>query len=103
MTLMQNNGKLTQKKNQSGVTANGSQIGVITVLQLFPLAWEANGRISCPVGFHYKLSNGSGFPAIHLFPLSLTVFPFPSFLQDLVCLLSSRDHWFIKITTATLD
>lgn len=38
MTLMQNNGKLTQKKNQSGVTANGSQIGVITVLQLFPLA-----------------------------------------------------------------
>lgn len=91
------------KKNQSGETANGPKIGVITVVQLFPLAWEANGRIQCAVSFCYKLSNDSGFPAIHVVPLSLTFFPFPSFLQDLACLLSSRDHWFIKITTVTLD
>lgn len=39
MTLMQNNGKLTQKKkNQSGETANGPKIGVISMVQLFPLA-----------------------------------------------------------------
>lgn len=40
MTLMQNNGKLTQKKKKKSIceTENGPKIGVITVVQLFPLA-----------------------------------------------------------------
>lgn len=90
------------EKNQSGEMANCPQINVITTVQLFPLASEVNGGLESPVVFHYKLSNDSVVPTIHLFPLSFTI-SFPSFLQDLACLLPHRDHWFSRITAARLD
>lgn len=38
---------LHKKKKKKSIceTENGPKIGVITVVQLFPLAWEANGGV----------------------------------------------------------